>query len=110
MVIAHREPILFFLLFTFLLVVQVMDVVYTKEVITSGVAVESNPIAALLIDFWGWVGLLLFKTFPCIMGMIVSLFMSRTERWVKALVWLGVIAYVPLAAYHLYHIGTWSIL
>lgn len=108
MVIAIRERInLFTMLFVLLLVAQVLDVVYTRKFLLIG-GQETNPVAGMLIVNSGWWGLLFVKTFPCIMGVIVTLFMKETELWVKALVWFGVAVYIPLTIFHLSNV--WVIL
>ncbi len=106
-----RRINLFTWVFGLLFVAQLMDVVYTREVVLHHGMEEANPFAAMLIVGGGWLALLFVKAFPCMMGMLASLFMVRTEWWVKALVWFGVAVYMPLVGYHLMlAYNNWTIL
>ena len=100
MVIHFQGRYLFAFLFALLAVLQIVDVVYTREFLMMG-GQEANPFAAMIINGSGWWGLLFVKVLPCIMGMIVSFYMEKTEWWVKALVWVGVAAYIPLTIFHM---------
>jgi len=90
----------------FLLITNILDVFYTHNVLSSGVAVEANPLAFWIIAYYGFAGLAVFKIFvvSVIFGLLLTIHkkLGKIPDLIAALFWGSVVAYFVLTLYHFY--------
>jgi len=84
-----------------LLVTNVLDVFYTRAIIGTGNAYEFNPIALYLIETFGYIGLLFYKSIFVIGLYFLIPYMSKVAIWVKVLFWMAIVWYIALSIYHI---------
>ncbi len=89
-----------YLLWILLVVTNITDVLASKHAFERG-AVELNPIAHLLLEAHGIVGLALFKALW--LAILLSL-VRFIKGWVQWLYVFACVVYLALAIYHLHHL------
>lgn len=90
----------------FLWVVNMIDVFYTRSLMTAGIASEANPLMDWVITNYGFGGLGVFKTFWIVMLWALILIMYKKygglSDLIKALYWGTILAYTVLTGYHFF--------
>ncbi len=88
----------------YLWIAGMLDVVYTKNIIMSGNAVEANPAMAWVITNFGFSGLATVKTFWILVLFLLfrAMFMrtGKINEWTKALFFSTLFVYSLLVLYH----------
>lgn len=90
----------------FLLVANIMDVIYTRDLIVNGKATEFNPMMDWVIQNYGFCGMAILKTsLVFIVSLLFILLHINGHRPTKVLdtvFGIGVGAYAILTVYHLF--------
>ena len=91
------------ILFAILLVMNITDVAFTKLFVGKLGGDELNPVANWLIFHYGWIGLLVAKVAPCLLGLSFAHLADKWTAPVKTLIWIAVLSYTWLTVYHVFH-------
>ncbi len=88
-----------------LIVLSIGDVILTFRLIGGGRHVEANPVAAWVINTWGWQGMVIYKfvliAFICTLAQVIALYRKSSGMLVM---WIAVLAHALVVMYSLFQL------